>query len=286
MSLPDVVFTNNLGTVTFPRCLIGINDEWVWNGASVKRVKSISLSGHMNRQADVADREAFDRLESTGLKGQRGSLQVPWGVLTNVAIEDADVPQGIWDYGVPYTVNFTDDNPDDNLYTIRYFGLKLHTPKVSLPLYDRKISDDHTQIPFQSGDAIDWDDLRMLTLRRRNNVGSSSLTIEGTVLLDESPGLDTDGHVVAASVASLAQRISYISDVLSMRSGTSDVTAGLGPSPGMPAVFDFATACPEVGPSGVDVRDAIVRSSRGQWDVENNTVRVQAQIVCQPQDWF
>ena len=140
--LPDITFTNNLGSISFQRCLVGVIDNWVWNGSAVKHSKQVHISGHVQQQIGGTSEGLENALTTNGgNRGQMGSLLLPWTTLTNVKLMEISYPTDVWIEIVPVTATFQDDRPDNNIYTIHFFGYELHNPRISMPIPFRRPKD-------------------------------------------------------------------------------------------------------------------------------------------------
>lgn len=267
MALPDVSFTNNLGTVAFKRCLIGLFDSWEWDGRSVNRTKSISIDGHLRRGDFVHDPEGWEGvLTAGGAAGQTGSLTLPWTVLEEVRIDSISTPVGEWIDYTPFSAQFTDREPSRNRYTLNFFDLELHNPRLSLPLASRRVHDEYGQFPADLSSLL-GNDIRPEALRYRSGFRTMRLTLEGSIILN-SPALP-DGLL----------------EQLAMQTGSSITFQGLPSSDlpvGYPQPFTLQQACPQLG-ADVDFGGLILESTTVDWAVEQDVARLSFAMHAQPQ---
>jgi len=293
--LPDVSFTNNLGSVSFKRCLVGFTDQWGWDGAMVNFAKTITIKGVMNQDA-MSPEGAEGILSSVEIlgggsnsesRGLPGDLVLPWTTLHNVIPSRIVTPDGIWVDEIEVDAQFTDHHPADNLYTLHFFDLILHNPRIQIPTPGRQINDIFVQMPQLSTNTLMPSDLLYGPVRVRPHYEMMALSLSGTILLKEVPGLQSGAVVSAATLGEedVDLRLAFLREVLSQRASTSVVTATSGMRPGYPRVFDMQDCTPEIG-TQVPVRKMFVANSRMVWRVEDGSAIVTINLLAQPQRWW
>jgi len=166
MSGPTVKFENNLGTIEFQRCLIGIGDAWKWDGGRAVHSKTIEVDGHLS-QADEGIEGCLSRRGSGQYHGEPGTLTLPWTIMEGIKLQEISDGDGVWVDMVPLRASFLDDNPDDHLYTLHFFDLELHNPRLKVGLPSRAIQDDPLQMPLMHGLLIDPTNARYGAMRTR-----------------------------------------------------------------------------------------------------------------------
>lgn len=132
--LPDMSFTNNLGTIGLTRITYSLNHSLIWNGGSGARSSiEISITGNVKK----SETDFFSILGSPSSKGGRGTLVLPNKTYSNMRISNISFEGGIW---VPWgivTINFTDETEDGankNIVTITdgTNSFLVYEPKLSL----------------------------------------------------------------------------------------------------------------------------------------------------------
>lgn len=267
MALSDVKFENNLGSVVLKRCLISVSDQWEWNGRAVRKVKTITVEGHLKQ--DDASPELYDTLLTDPRqpgrgKGGLGTLTVPWTTLSNVAISSIDQPEGVWlDYH-PISVTFIDEYPDANLYTVTWRGVTLHSPRISVDFPSAQLRDEYMQMPLQTGVLFNKFQIGATVMRTKSFPGLMGVQLSGYFFV--AGGTLPDGW----------------EQTFTMRAGMSqDTITGLVPA-GYPLPFNLGEAVPELAHC-LPLANVILASSRLNWDVEQGAVQVQLDMLCQPQ---
>lgn len=300
----SVSFSNNIGELVFQQCLIGIDDQYQWNGSVVDHNKVITVTGYLYRQDSVIDSEMFEdildnTLDSTGtfysaLRAKAGDLVLPWVTLSNIKLQDISIGDNSWIDAVEVQATFLDDTPDDNRYTISFFDLTVHHPQILLPIPQRQIIDRFVTMPrIDSADSPNTftDDVAFGPIRSRMTHLMMEIGIAGTILIEEIPGLDNDVVVPPIVLPNhhIEKRIAYLTDILAQRRSSSYATVGdpgSGASGliGYPRVFDMVDVMPEIAPE-LPIRKMFVAESSANWDVEQGTVSINVLMLTQPQDW-
>lgn len=267
MALPNVSFHNNLGTISFERCLVGVSDNWQWNGSSVVHVKTIEIEGFLGRHENTFEDILTVNGESAG---EPGTLTLPWTSLERVKIQSIDMPEGNWIDFQPVNAVFVDDRPAENVYTIHFFDLELHNPRVSFGVTSRKIGDYQLQMPMFYGGGIDQFDVRYGSVRTWEPHSMMDIGISGSIILD-------DGVLPPDLIAKMAMRLGTIN----MANGSQMPNYDLLPV-GYPSVFPLSLAVPELDGS-VDVYRCFVSGGRAVWDVEQAVIHLDINLRSQPQ---
>lgn len=261
---PDVSFTNNLGSITFKRCLIAVTDSWQYSGRGSRHVKSISIDGHVKREeAGEKFHEILTRpWELNKHRGETGSLTLPWTTLQDIQIVDLSVGAGVWGEYIPFTATFADDRPENNRYTISFFGLTLFNPRISLPVAVRPVVDDMPRMPWM----YSWNPMHPRTgvMRRRGGARNMEVSITGTIRA--SNGNLPDG----------------LFSTLIRRAGIDFIPTGFNVPAGWPAPFNLGDAIPEIK-DDTNLAHCIVVGGQVQWAVERNVAQVALNIMCPPQ---
>lgn len=271
MSLPDVQFQNNIGSIFFKHCLIGVTDGWEMNGRVIKHVKSISIDGHILRGKSAEGIEGL--ITSTSTQGKRygsdGTLTLPWTVLSNVRMTDMSIPVSNYIDWVPVQAVFADDFPDSNLYTMSFFGFTLYNPRLSVPLPNRGLRDDYPHMP--------WSDLGFLpndprngVFRNRAGAKNMDISLTGTMRID-------DAKFPPALLSTLTQR-----NGLTINNGTILQIQNFTLPAGVPRTFNLGDAIPEIT-KDMNLAHVFVTRSTLIWRVEEQTAQVSIGMMCPPQ---
>jgi len=268
LSLPDVSFTNNLGTVTFKRCLLEIGDSWQWNGRAVVHGKRIGIQGMITR--DVAERISgtiTDPKTDGRSTGYRGVLTLPWTTLSNIRLESLEQSEGGWQSMAPTSAVFVDDLPSNNIYLFTFFGLPLYKPKLSLPIPAKRTTDTYTQMPFAPQGDVAADNPFYGPIRFRTGYEVMDITLSGKLRVPTGL-LPTD-----------------IIGTLQQRTGVTVSNNSLADLPeGYPVVFRLGDAIPELM-GKLAISSVFVRRAQIQWDVEKLLADITIQMTTQPQPW-
>lgn len=150
MADDDVQFSNNLGTISFKRFLVSVEDQYDWDGSRVVHQKQISLQGFI----DITDSsELLDAIltPTATMTGQRGTLTMPWALINNVKLASIEYPEDIDINMVPVTATFIDEQPAGQDYTIDWFGYTLHNPRIGVSIPTRECRDDYPHMPVNWG---------------------------------------------------------------------------------------------------------------------------------------
>lgn len=256
-----VTFTNNLGSLSFEYATIGVDDRWTHNGRSRTHVKAISVEARLAA-------EPFDLqnvLPDIGPLGEPGSLILPWTTLSGIKLISLASGDGTWIDSVPVRAEFIDDHPDDQFYTMHFFGLELHAPRLEFSPAARRWGDQFVQMPWVSGGWLDTDELRNGPIRSVRTEEMLTIRLAGTIRLE-------DYRLPADLVDHLAQR-----------HGTAATLGQTNPLPaGYPRVFRLEEAIPELV-GGLEAASVFVAESSASWDVGDGMVNVQINMLCPPQ---
>jgi hypothetical protein len=267
MAHPDVSFTNNLGTVTFKRCLVGVADNFEFNGRSLRKTKTITVEGYLMQ--DSNDPEYFHEVLTTnGLagktKGEPGTLVLPWAELTNIKLSNFDMPEGVWAYFQPITAVFVDDKPIDNIYHLTFFGVKLLNPRFSTSFPSFRLNDEYPQMTMQKGLSYNFNTVGAGVMRTKAPPGCMEIQLTGSIACPDGKLPDN------------------WKETLMQRANTSvDTVTTLVPS-GYPRPFQMADAVPELA-TRMPLTHVIVVGGRLSWRVEHGIALVTINMLCQPQ---
>ena len=232
---------------------------------AVTHQKRISVDAWISRDAS----EALDGILTRGTddatrQGPRGTLTLPWTTINNVRLEGFEQSEGVWDQLSAVQAQFVDDRPSGNIYTLHFFGLELHNPRLTLPVPAKRRSDAYVQTPLAPHGAIAPDNPWYGPIRYRSGYGMMPVGLAGV--------LRVDGGVLPADVlAKLQQRI-----------GVGSVTGSL--PLGYPKTFRLRDAVPELA-SDVAIGNAFVVGARISWNVEQQSARIMVNMLAQPQSW-
>jgi hypothetical protein len=265
MSLPNVSFTNNLGTIQFVRCLLGITDSWEYNGRVARHVKSISVQGHV-LQGGIGE-QFTGIITNRSVVGQRygdiGTLTLPWTTLTNIRLTDLSFPDNVWLDYVPVEATFADDYPDGNQYTITLFGFTVYNPRIQLPIPDRQLRDEYPLQPLlYTVPAVG--NPRYGVFRTRAGQKNMEITITGSIRI-------TDVKLPP-----------YLIDKLTQRANTTISTMNALIPTGYPNTFNLGDAIPEIR-NDLNYAHCMVIGSQIQWNVEQQMAMITVQMLCPPQ---
>lgn len=266
MALPDVGFTNNLGTVTFKRCTLGVTDSWEWAGRGVKHVKSISVSGTVKQGGDGEKLDGI--LTQRGVAGKQagdtGTLTLPWTTLTNVKLVGLRWGEGTWIDFVPVECTFVDETPYNNRYTFTLFGQTLYNPSVRVPVPTRPIIDEYPQQKLFPPGAFSPTDPRSGVYRTRAGERNMDVSLSGTI-----------------KVVDVALPTNFLQH-LQMRSGFPMAISGPAMPGGHPQPFSLGDAVPELR-DDLNLAHCIVVGGQVMWYVEQQQARVDLQLLAPPQ---
>lgn len=269
MSLPNVTFTNNLGTLSFQRCLLSVTDSWEYNGRVVRHVKSIGVDGYI-QQGGVG--EGYQGIiTNTGKDGARfgdqGSLQLPWTTLNSIRLVDFDLPPGPWINMTPVRATFADDFPDLNSYTITFFGLTVYNPRITLPIAIRGLHDDYPQMRMTNGQFLFGDPLNGV-FRNRSSQKNMELVLSGSVRV-------IDNQLPTNLMQTLIQRTNMSPPA------PGPVVFNQLPT-GYPRVFNLGDAIPEIA-RDMNLAHVFITGASFTWHVEEQMFDLNVQLMCPPQ---
>jgi hypothetical protein len=274
MSLPNIKFTNNLGSIEFQRCTLSIGDEWEYSGRQSRHSKRITIEGyvriynpeHGSVPAGISER-FDDILIHQGVDGMRygkpGTLELPWGAIIPTAkIESIEYPDSIMVEFTPVTVTFVDEQPNSTNYTLSFFGLQLQNPRINFPGGAQPLDDQYVQMPLG---------LEAMTLnpqngpvRTRQGSKNFEITLVGALMLD-------NGKLPTLWRETLTQRAGEFTGP-----GVGLTVAGY------PRPFKLSDACPELA-GDLELAHLIVVGSALHWEVESGVAGVEIQMICPPQ---
>jgi hypothetical protein len=304
--IPTISYTNNVGSYEFKRCLIDFGDRYAWNGSTPTHTRSLTIRGYINQGTDpITDAESYvglrdGALDATGTTHAAdfvtdGTLVLPWTTLLNMELQQFTVDDGVWLDSVAFTATFVDRTPSANRYSLHFFDLVLHMPKINLPVPDRDVVDSTIQMPAITSGTIGvthTDSVSYGVLRNRSPYRMMPVELSGTVRLRDLDGL-RDFQVIASDMLATEEvelRLHYLVDTLTQRRNTSAATATdpggyLGDGlVGYPRVFDLADAIPELSLE-MPIRKLLVASTVITLDVEHETAQVSISMLAQPQLW-
>jgi hypothetical protein len=271
MALPDVRFSNNLGTIVFKRAMVDIADQFTSDGRSVVRTKRVTLEAQVARS--VAER--LDSVTSKAAPGLPGTLTLPWGNLTNVKIESIEADVGAWQELCPVTASFVDDRPQNNIYSLMVMGYELHNPRLSMPVAAKRTYDYYLQIPVQQQGAIVPSNPHYGPIRFRTGYGMMEINLSGSLIL-------ADGKLPAGLRERLCQRIGVDPPEMDGYVEIANLDTSL--PPGYPKVFRLKDAVPQVE-GQLSTTCVFVAGGKVVWDVEKLTARISLTLFAQPQAW-
>jgi hypothetical protein len=270
--LADVTFTNTLGSFTIGRFMLTLSDRWSWNGRAAQLRKTIQITGTMARGASPAATEDWaDILSDGGTEthtGDAGTLTLPWADWTGVQVESITTRPSTMTDWLEVQASFYVDHAANvtNNYTISWFGLTLHNPSVAPEVPQRRI---HEIVP-----QMDWLDVMSIpthnasmhpeTLRTASGYAMQHCRLGGTILLTE-PALPTN-----------------FAEIMTQRVGEVSFPAVERLPAGYPRVFDLQEGCPELG-DNLDLRHVFVAKAQAVWNVEQSSIQVSIDLMCQPQ---
>ncbi len=272
MALPDVNFTNNVGAVTFKRCLVDVSDEWQWNGRAVTRRKRVTIDGWITRDTSEAIEGIQTQVGDGPSKGFLGTLTLPWTVLNGIKIESINMELAGWQDMVHVQASFLDDLPSNNIYTLSFYGLVLHNPRLALPIPAKNTYDYYVQMPMTlpsgASGVIGPSNPFYAPIRFRTGYGMMTIQLSGSLSLPEGP-LPTD-----------------LIDKLTKRMGVGDGAVGdSGNLPdGFPCIFKLGEAIPELA-GDIAMTSVFVAGGQIAWTVEKQIARITLRMRTQPQAW-
>jgi hypothetical protein len=271
MALPDVSFTNNLGTIVFKRALVDIADQFTSDGRSVVRAKRVTVDAQVAR----ATAERLEGVMGASAPGLPGTLTLPWGAISNVKIESLEADVGAWQDFCPVTVSFLDDRPENNIYTLMVMGYELHNPRITMPVAAKRTYDYYLQIPSQQQGAIAPSNPYYGPIRFRTGYGMMEINISGSLVLPS-------GTLPEGLRERLVQRIGVDPPV--MDGYTEIVNLATTLPPGYPKVFRLKDAIPQID-GQLSTTCVFVASGKVIWDIEKLSARVNLTLLAQPQAW-
>jgi hypothetical protein len=269
MALPDIKFENNVGAINFKRAMLGISDDWQWDGRSVLRSKRVSVEATVLRDPSEGLEGIVTAFNGSAGHGLRGTLTLPWTTMDNIKLESLEMAEGAWEQSVRVTAEFLDDLPQNHIYTMTFLGYTLHNPRLRLPVPAKKAVDQFAPTPLTQVGAISPGNPYYGAVRFRQGYGLMEIIFGGTLLLE-------DGKFPEGLLAKLAMRKGVSVDV-------EDLDIGGLPN-GFPIVFRLHEAIPELE-GNAEITDCVVQSARATWNVEKQSVGIEVSMLAQPQDW-
>ena len=268
MALPDVSFTNNVGTVTFLRSLIDVTDDWTWDGQTVTHRKHVTVDAQVTRANAEALEGVVTRFDGSEPVGQRGTLTVPWTTLSNMKLESIDQVPGGWQNMCQVSASFVDDVPNNNLYKIHLLGFELENPRLTLPVPAKPTFDYYAQILTNAPGPVAASNPFFGPIRFRMGYGMMTISVGGSLQLPN--GKLPDGIV----------------EILQQRVGVGDSLAiDIANLPnGYPYVFPLGEAIPEIS-NDLAMTGVFVTGGRVIWDIERQVAKIQLSMMTQPQAW-
>jgi hypothetical protein len=264
MALPDVSFTNNLGTITFKRCIIGVTDSWEWAGRGVKHVKSISISGQVKQGGTDEKLDGILTQRGTPAKnvGDTGTLTLPWTTINHVKLAGIEWSESKWTDFTPVDCQFIDDTPYNNRYTWTLFGQTLFNPRITIPVASRPLLDDYPQMRWAAGFIAG--DPRSGCFTLRGNEKNMDFSVSGTIRVTDV-ALPTN-----------------LLNTLQMRVGQQTVLRGTLNAGGYPVPFNLGEAIPELR-DDLNLAHCIVIGGQLQWYVEQQQASINLSLLAPPQ---
>lgn len=262
MALPDISFTNNLGSVTFKRAAIDVATEYQWDGRNAVRRKRVGVEAVVMR--GEAERLTGVLTTAQAVQGKRGDLTLPWTVLKGVRLEGFDTPPNAHMDVIPVSASFVDDAPANNIYKMSFFGLDVQNPRLSIPIPVKETTDNYAQVPYKEKGEVVAANPWYGPVRYRSGYGLMQISLGGTILLQ-------DGLLPKDLVQKLQHRV-----------GVGGVSGDL--PTGYPGVFALGDAIPELKGS-IALTNVFVTRAIIQWSVERQAARVTVNMAAQPQAW-
>jgi hypothetical protein len=266
MALPDISWTNNLGTISFRRALLSVADAWQWAGRGVVTTKQIQVDGHVKQDfiTPEGNEAVLNGPVLDKMRGTRGTLVLPWASIPNVKLTGLDYPVGVWLDYQPVSATFADDHPAGAAYTLTYFGLPLLNPRIGQPIPARPLRDEYLQMPRQPIGQVFLPSSAAGVMRTKGGHKLMAISITGAISVP-------NGVLPTNLIETLIHRASMTPDSLDP-----NVPAGY------PAPFNLGDAIPELA-SDLNFANCIVAESRFSWKVEQNVVQVSLSLLSQPQ---
>jgi len=244
MALPDVSFTNNLGTISFKRPHFEISDELdvSADGPSVarNRTKSIRVWGAIKKD----NNEMLNAISSEGTTsyGEPGTLTLPHAVLTGIKLQEISYEQGIWAEWGQASASFVDEEINDAEYSLTWFG---HT------LRDAQIDVNPGVIRLGEKTVHNYNGF----FRQQLGHNMVAINVQGMVFTNED----------------------------SLPAGLENSMTRITSSPsGYPELFDMLDAIPEA--SGTPYKECLITGASINWEVEKRLANVSIDIIAQPQE--
>lgn len=269
MALADIKFENNVGAITFKRAMLGITDDWQWDGRAVMRSKRISVEATVTRDPSEGLEGIVTAFNGSAGQGLRGTLTLPWTTMANIKLESLDVPEGRWETAIKVGAEFLDELPLSHVYSLNFLGYTLQNPRLHLPVPAKKAVDQFATTPLMQVGGIAPGNPYYGAVRFRHGYGLMEITLGGTLLLE-------DGKLPENFLANLAMRRGISADM-------EDFDIGGLPS-GFPIVFRLHEAIPELA-GNAEITGCFIQAARANWNVEKQTVGLEISMLAQPQDW-
>lgn len=269
--LPDVSFTNNLGTITLKTCLVSVVDNWQWNGSHPIHQKRVQVDGTLlrgNVSEELYENIVTDPRTIGKSKGKRGNLTLPWTTISDVYIDGMDMPSGKWLDSQPISISFTDDNPENNAYSIHWFDFELHSPHVHINWPTRILQDEYPQMPWTNNANFITNGPGGGVMRTKLAEEMIMMSVSGTIMIEDGK-LPTNWEAF-----------------LTCREGWSNIpaVAVARSMAGWPKVFHMSEASAELSIS-MPLVNLILTDGRLDWDIEAGTGRVSIELLAQPQQF-
>jgi hypothetical protein len=272
--MPSVTFTNNIGVLILHNAMISIADEWQWTANTVKRRKTVTVRGMVIRTENPGTETILDSLATNARTangsrrptlGQPGVLELPFTTLQHMMVQTIDIPHSAWQVAVPISITFVDDDPDENEYSVDFFGIEIINPSFTVPLPYRESRDAFVQQPIDTGGFIDEKQLTYRPIRTRLTHDNVRPVLSGMF----RPYYPID--------------MEFITNRLSQRLGTPHmpVPAG-GLPPGYPNVFSVQDFSPMLA-TRLPLKHMFVTDSNMDWILDKGKADISITMECPPQ---
>lgn len=269
MNLDVAGFKNDVGELKLHRFLMTTTDMFNYDGRSVTRTRRVAIEGFVKRGDTAFTGEGPEDILSERFgqvkMGGPGTLTLPHTTLNNIRIESFEYGEGLWIEFMPVSIVFVDDYPDRNNYTMQWFGLTLHQPRLLVPVATAKLLDEYAQMPWQNVGMLNYSAVDTTLARTRTPTPMMEMSLTGVISLEDA---DKPGTLPDDLIQKLIQRSGVT------RLGTTP--------PGYPIPFSLAEACPQMA-DRLPLIHIIVTGGSVTWDVENEFLQVQLGLLCQPQ---
>lgn len=250
MALSDLIFTNNLGSISLSRVMYSIDHKYTWDGENpAKPSISISATGYMkNTEAEM------NRVHGTN--GLAGLLVLPHSTLENMKIRNLTYGNGIWAPWGQVKIDF--DNKDETKKTETLIQFKSLTDTV--PIYNPTITFSPSII--RRGDNMvhginGW-------LRQQLGHDMISISISGDVLTDPCTKPDK------------------VLSILEQKITSDDGFADWDSMKNYPRVASLSKFIPSAK-DNFDLAHVMITEGRLMWHYEENVADIEIQMVAPPQ---